>query len=75
MHTRSGPNQVVPFAVKSDIAFPCHDFAASDKLTLRHVPWPEQFPALIQRHSSLSGHAAIVVTCLSTSEQTFDRHT
>ena len=25
MHIRSGPIQVVPFAMKSDIAFPCHD--------------------------------------------------
>ena len=25
MHTRSGPIQVIPFAVKSDIAVPCHD--------------------------------------------------
>ena len=25
VHIRSGPIQVVPFAVKSDIAFPCHD--------------------------------------------------
>ena len=39
------------------------------------MPWPEQFPALIQSHSSLSGHASIAVTCLSTSEQMFDRHT
>ena len=64
MHTRIGPIQVVPFAVKSDIAFPCHD-----KLTLRLVPWSEQFPTLIQSHSPLSGHASIVVTCLRTSEQ------
>ena len=39
------------------------------------VPWPEQFPALIQSHSSLSGHASTVVSCLSIWEQMFDRHT
>ena len=39
------------------------------------MPWPEQFPALIQSQSSLSSHAAIVVTCLSTSDQIFDTDT
>ena len=39
------------------------------------MPWPEQFQTLIQSHSSLSGHASIVVTCFSTSVQMFDRHT
>ena len=66
-----------PTPIRSEIRYclPLSRFAASDKLTLRHVPWPEQFPALIQSHSSLSGHASIVVSCLSTSEQMFDRHT
>ena len=39
------------------------------------MPWPEQFLTLIQCHSPLTGHASIVVTCSTTSEQMFDRHT
>ena len=59
MHTRSGPIQVVPFAMKSDIAFPCHD--------LRHqISWHfelclgrNSFRLLFQSHSPLSGHAPL----------------
>ena len=35
-------------------------FSASNTLTFRLVPWPEQFPALIQSHSTVSGHACVV---------------